>query len=93
MELEKYTLRTRTDRAELKLLLQRIADEGFALVDQELEVGLRSLGVPIRNRGGDVVAGLSISLLEAQLPHDRVIARYLEPLQNAAVEITNSLPA
>jgi IclR family pca regulon transcriptional regulator len=92
-ELEKYTVRTRTDRAELKLLLQRIADEGFALVDQELEVGLRSLGVPIRNRGGDVVAGLSISLLEAQLPHDRVIERYLAPLQNAAEEITDSLPA
>ncbi len=92
-EPEKFTPRTQTDCVELKRLLLRIGREGFALVDQELEVGLRSLGVPIRNRGGDVVAALSISLLEAQLPHERIIERYLAPLQNAAAEITDSLPA
>ena len=93
IELEKYTPRTQVNRAGLEMLLQRIGNEGFALVDQELEVGLRSLGVPICNRGGSVVAGLSISLLEAQMTHERIIERYLAPLQKAAKEITDSLPA
>jgi DNA-binding IclR family transcriptional regulator len=39
------------------------------------------------------VAGLSISLLEAQLDHERIIERYLVPLQDAARQITQSLPA
>jgi IclR family pca regulon transcriptional regulator len=63
------------------------------MVDQELEIGLRSLGVPVRNRSGVAVAGLSISLLEAQMTTERIIERYLVPLQDAAEQITQSLPA
>jgi IclR family pca regulon transcriptional regulator len=93
MKLEKYTSRTLTSRAELETLFEQIRDQGFALVDQELETGLRALGVPIRNRAGDVVAGMSVSLVEAPMTPEVVIERYLAPLQKAAKEITESLPA
>jgi IclR family transcriptional regulator, pca regulon regulatory protein len=62
------------------------------LVDQELEIGLQALGVPVRNRSGVTVAGLSISLVEAQLTTERIIERYLAPLKDAAEQITQSLP-
>jgi DNA-binding IclR family transcriptional regulator len=54
---------------------------------------LQALGVPVRNRSGVAVAGLSISFLEAQLTTERIIERYLGPLQDAARQITESLPA
>jgi IclR family transcriptional regulator, pca regulon regulatory protein len=73
--------------------LNQTRDQGFSLVDQELEIGLRALGVPIRNRAGDVVAGMSVSLVEAPMTSEVIIERYLAPLQKAAKEITESLPA
>jgi IclR family pca regulon transcriptional regulator len=91
--IEQYTPLTRTQRADLEILLRQVHQAGYAMVDQELEIGLRSLGVPVRNRSGVAVAGLSISLLEAQLTTERIIERYLVPLQDAAEQITQSLPA
>jgi IclR family pca regulon transcriptional regulator len=91
--LEQYTPLTETRRSELEAMLRQVHQAGYALVDQELEIGLRSLGVPVRNRSGVAVAGLSISLLETQLTTERIIKRYLAPLQDAAKQITQSLPA
>jgi IclR family pca regulon transcriptional regulator len=91
--LEQYTPLTRTRRADLEALLRQVHRDGYALVDQELEIGLRSLGVPIRNRSGVAVAGLSISLLEGQMSNESIVERFLIPLQNAARQITQSLPA
>lgn len=91
-KIEKYTPLTRTDRAEIETVLEDVRSRGFSIVDQELEVGLRSIGVPIRDKGGDVVAGLSVSILEPQITHAAMIKRYLRPLQEAATEITSTLP-
>jgi IclR family pca regulon transcriptional regulator len=75
------------------VLLRQVHQTGYAMVDQELEIGLRALGVPVRNRSGVAIAGLSISLIETQLTIETIIKRYLAPLQNAAEQITQSLPA
>jgi IclR family pca regulon transcriptional regulator len=91
-KVEKYTSLTRTDRADLERILDEVRATGFSIVDQELEVGLRSIGVPIRNKGGAVVAGLSVSIIEGQFTRDALIERYLQPLQDAASEITSTLP-
>jgi len=93
ISIEHYTPVTRTRRAELEVLLRQVHQAGYALVDQELEIGVRSLGCPVRNRSGVAVAGLSIVLVEAQLTTERIIERYLAPLQDAAEQITQSLPA
>jgi IclR family pca regulon transcriptional regulator len=91
VKVERYTSRTVTDRADLARLLGTVRSTGFSVVDQELEIGLRTLGVPIRNKGGAAVGGLSVSLIEAQVSRDTMIKRYLRPLQSAAKEITSSL--
>ena len=41
-------------------LLEKVRREGVSLVDQELEIGLRSIAVPVRSRSGEVVAALNI---------------------------------
>lgn len=55
-----YTPRTVTDVRELTAELERVRKQGWALVDQELEVGLRSLAVPIFDFNGCAVAALNI---------------------------------
>ncbi len=91
-KVEKYTSLTRTDRNDIAHILDDVRRSGFAIVDQELEVGLRSIGVPIRNKGGAVVAGLSVSIIEPQITREAMTERYLVPLQEAAEEITATLP-
>jgi IclR family pca regulon transcriptional regulator len=61
-ELRALTARTVTDPEALTRLLARVRREGFALTDQELEEGLRSIAVPIRNGAGAVAAALNVSV-------------------------------
>ncbi|GAA1202721.1 IclR family transcriptional regulator C-terminal domain-containing protein [Streptomyces rhizosphaericus] len=58
---EPLTRYTVTDVAELARVVERAAEEGHALVDQELEEGLRSLAVPVRDARGRVVAALNVA--------------------------------
>ena len=62
IELRALTARTVTDRGALVRLLARVRRQGYALTDQELEEGLRSIAVPIRDGGGAVAAALNVSV-------------------------------
>jgi IclR family pca regulon transcriptional regulator len=58
--LRQYTPRTVTDARELLSSLEQVRKQGWALVDQELEVGLRSLAVPVFDFNGCAIAALNI---------------------------------
>ena len=90
--LEKYTPATLVDRRKILAALADVRKNEFAYVDQELEVGLRSIGVPIYSRGDEIIAAMSISLVGGQFSAKAVRDRYLEPLRNASKEITETLP-
>jgi len=60
-DLQRLTSRTITTPAALDAELARVRTRGWALVDQELEDGLRALAAPIRDRAGRVVAAVNIS--------------------------------
>lgn len=57
----------------LRALLDEIAQEGVAIVDQELEIGLRSVAVPVRNARGQVIAALNVGVhaMEHSVEHLR----------------------
>ncbi|MFC4533550.1 IclR family transcriptional regulator [Sphaerisporangium dianthi] len=59
--LERRTARTITSREALTAELERVRAQGWAMVDQELEEGLRSIAAPIRDRAGQVVAAVNLS--------------------------------
>jgi IclR family pca regulon transcriptional regulator len=61
-ELRPLTTRTVTAPDVLERLLVRVRRQGYALTDQELEQGLRSIAVPIRDRAGAVTAALNVSV-------------------------------
>jgi len=55
------TGRTTVDTDDLLAELRRVREQGWSLVDGELEVGLRSVAVPVRGRDGGVVAAVNVS--------------------------------
>jgi IclR family transcriptional regulator, pca regulon regulatory protein len=61
VELRKLTPKTLDRPAKLRTVLRRVATQGFAMVDQELEIGLRSMAVPVRT-GGSVVCAVNVSM-------------------------------
>lgn len=82
--LERRTPHTLVDRDDLLAVLRTVSAQGFALVDQELEIGLCSVAVPIRDREGQVVAALNVSSQAARLPAEALRATVLPRLQEAA---------
>jgi IclR family pca regulon transcriptional regulator len=60
-EIRPLTPRTVADEDQLRAWLARARQDGFAMVDQELEVGVRSAAAPIRDSSGAVVAALNVS--------------------------------
>ncbi len=81
------TPRTVTDRTILVRLIAQVHHEGYCILDQELELGLRSLAVPVLNAAGDVVAALNVGTQAARTPL-RDLRRVLLPaLQEAALSL------
>lgn len=72
--------------------LDRVRTQGFSAVYQQLEVGLFSIGVPIVDRAGHVIAAMSASVWQRE-PDERTLKNgFLEPLLRTARKITNGLP-
>lgn len=72
---------TRTDPDALLAEFSRVRREGYALIDQELELGLRSIAVPLENARGRVVAALNIGAPAAHAEAEEMVARYLPAMR------------
>lgn len=82
------TPRTITSKEKLRLMLRNIRRMGYAICDQEFEVGLRSLAVPVFAPGGKVVATLNLSGNAPRIPVTEMQSRFLPVLRQAANEIS-----
>lgn len=90
-ELKPLTRHTITGAEPLAAELARVREQGFALVDQELEEGLRSIAVPIRADGGAVVAALNVSAPAGRDEVDFARRELLPLLQQTAGRIEDDL--
>jgi IclR family transcriptional regulator, pca regulon regulatory protein len=87
---ERLTRHTLVTPRELKEAIADVRDRDYSLVDQEMEMDLRALAVPVRNSSGRVIAALNVStqasrtgkrqLLDAVLPVIRQAAAEMRPL-------------
>ena len=59
--LKRYTVNTITDPESLRAELASIRGRGYAIDDEEIEVGLRCVAAPIRDHSGHVVAAISVA--------------------------------
>ena len=56
------TARTVTDVDELISILREVRGTGYAIVDEELEIGLRSIAVPVRGHDGTTLAAVNLAM-------------------------------
>jgi IclR family transcriptional regulator, pca regulon regulatory protein len=92
LSLTRYTDRTVPSKEKLLRLLHLVEREGYAIVDQELEIGLRSIAVPLRDASGTVVAALNASTHAQRVSLHEMQSRFLPALYAAAQELS-LLPA
>ncbi|MBV8430198.1 MAG: helix-turn-helix domain-containing protein [Solirubrobacterales bacterium] len=92
-ELRSLTSATITEKARLREEIERVRGQGWALVDQELEAGLRSIAVPIRSPSGEVVAAINLSTQANRRTPAAIRRELLPPLQEAASAIDADLAA
>ena len=81
------TPRTITDPAALDAALRAVREQGWSLVEEELDPGLRSLAVPIRDRDGGTIAALNIATFSHAHPRDHLLGVLLPELRAAARQL------
>ena len=89
-ELKKFTRNTITDPDKLKEVLKRVRESGYAIDNEEFEIGLTCVGVPIKDFSNKVVAAISISgptlrMNKEMMPH------YVKLALEAGKKISNAL--
>ena len=92
-DLRALTRFTVTDPAVLTETLRRVAADGYALVDQELEEGLRSMAAPVRDHRGRVVAAVNVSMHAGRVDADHAREVVLPALTATAERISADLAA
>jgi IclR family pca regulon transcriptional regulator len=93
IDLRSLTPETIHDEPALRAELARVREQGWALVDQELEAGLRSIAAPIHDRDGRTVAAINVSAHTTRHDIDDVRATLLPPLLATAEAVERDLAA
>ncbi|MEC9483200.1 MAG: IclR family transcriptional regulator C-terminal domain-containing protein [Halomonas sp.] len=76
-ELRAYTERTLTDRQALRDCLAQVRRQGYCIVDQELDSGLRSLAVPAFDANGKLLGAINISTNAARIDLETLTEKFL----------------
>jgi IclR family transcriptional regulator, pca regulon regulatory protein len=93
VELRPLSPRTITSEDALRAELAKVRRQGWALVDQELEEGLRSVGAPIRDRTGKIVAAVNLSAHASRMTIAAAKRDLIPPLLATAARIEADLRA
>ena len=91
VKLRRYTDRTITDKQALADELDAVRSQGYAIVNQELELGLRSCAVPITRPDGRVVAALNVGAHASRVDLATLKRDFLPVMRQAAAEIGAAL--
>ncbi|WP_134496428.1 IclR family transcriptional regulator domain-containing protein [Microvirga pakistanensis] len=91
VNLEPRTPKTITDKERLRAVLEATRQQGYAIVNEELELGLRSIAVPLVQKDGQVTIALNISAQAARVPAAEMEERFLPSLQAASEALRYTL--
>jgi IclR family pca regulon transcriptional regulator len=93
IELVPLAHETITTRPQLEAELELVRRAGYAIVDQELESGLRSVAAPIRGRDDRVIAAINLAVPAARVSVDEIRRALVGPLLETAAAIERDLGA
>ncbi|MGY6694929.1 MAG: IclR family transcriptional regulator domain-containing protein [Roseinatronobacter sp.] len=85
------TTHTVTDRHKLRTILEETREKGWNLVDQELEIGLASIAVPLRNYQGVLVGAINVGIPTVRMSADEMVESILPRLLQTASNISQAL--
>jgi IclR family transcriptional regulator, pca regulon regulatory protein len=89
--LTRLTDRTVTDRAEFRRVLEQVREQGWSLVDQEMETGLMSIAVPLRNAAGGLVGAINVGVPTVRMTAEDMVSYVLPRLQETVANIGQAL--
>jgi IclR family pca regulon transcriptional regulator len=87
-----HTKHTVPSRKKLDDILLTVRKQDYALNDQELEIGLRSIAVPVRNAVGEVVAAMNVGAQASRVSLRDMVDTFLPVLRSAADRLGGQLP-
>jgi len=90
--LKRLTLRTVATKSGLLKIVGEVRSQGYALVDEELEIGLRSIAVPVRSESGRIVAAMNTGVHAARVSRAELTNRILPELRDHAGLLGRMLP-
>jgi len=88
----RYTAHTIVDKEELLHIVGQVRTQGFAYIEQELELGLCSISVPVRNAQGEIASAINVSLPFQPQARQQAISQVLPQLQRTAKAIEGCVP-
>ncbi len=90
IELTPFTPNTITDRDELRRCLEEIRAQGYAVDEEDFEIGVYAVGAPVRDHSGRVVAGVTVTTPESRYSPQRR-RQLIEMVVDAAGQISARL--
>ncbi len=90
-ELKGFTANTITDKETLKKHLQLVAEQGYAIDNEELDIGVRCVGAPIRDYTRRIVGAVSISGPSMRFSDERLEKELIPMVIKAGEEISTKL--
>ncbi|WP_443113506.1 IclR family transcriptional regulator domain-containing protein [Herbaspirillum seropedicae] len=92
VKLRALTEKTVVSQKRLRDILAGVRANGYAVIDEELEVGLRSIAVPVRGASGNVLAALNVGAQAARVSVAQMEEEILPVLLRGAQELSVLLP-
>jgi IclR family pca regulon transcriptional regulator len=86
---DQLTPHTVTDPTRLRDIVQEVRENGYSLVDQELEEGVRSIAAPIKNGKGETIAAMNVSCHASRIDVDRMLDEFRPKLFDTATAISD----
>jgi IclR family transcriptional regulator, pca regulon regulatory protein len=84
IDLKRRTPKTLTSRVAIMRAIKEVRAKGFAIQDEELELGLLAIAAPVRNSRGETVGGIAVSTSSARMSVEQMVQKFLQPLQKSA---------
>lgn len=90
-ELRKFTSHTMTDARQLIREIRKAGEEGYCIVNQELELSLTAIAMPLRDRKGNVIAAINLAGHVERNSREKMLSVHLPLLRKAVDEINAAL--
>jgi len=91
ISLKKLTKFTIFDKSKLRKAILKVREDGYALVDQEAEIGFRSIAIPLKKLDGRTIASLNVGVHSERMPNNAMRRHFFPKLRALADELQRQL--